>query len=225
MTQPQQPNPDQDDTRLAPIPSDGTSAPSDSERVFGKQKGAESAPGGGDSRQPEDSHRPGRSGRPDQPGQSREPLGEEEQRALRNRGRMAIILGFGGLFIGVMFIPSGALIGLPLGLAGGVMGLGAFRRGRKAGTTVPGAVPAIVIGVLALALTAVIGLVSVMFAGELQRAADCLSGANTRIAQQSCMEQLDQDMKERGYDLNLTEVPGTSGAASLLPEPSSWSRG
>jgi hypothetical protein len=82
-------------------------------------------------------------------------------------------------------------VGVVLGLLTVVLAVRA-RSLRRAGRVTAG-----VIGGLAIAVGVAVTVVGLMFRTEITEYSRCLQGANTRLAQQSCQDALDQALRER----------------------------
>lgn len=186
---------------LPPIPSDGTSAPSDPDRVFGKptagSKGGSKAGGsnrGGSNHDDADAeldpavpYDP----RPDAPGGYGVDA-ERDLRMLRLRGRMALILGVGGLVFSVPLFP----VGLGLSLLAIVLGITTLRRAGRVALPAPGAKAGIIVGIAAAVIAAIVGTIVYLFYDELSEWQECLSGANTRAGREICQV----TFSDRAYD-------------------------
>lgn len=175
---------------LPPIPPDGTSAPSRPDRVFGQSSDTGGKSGGGRDSGSEDG--PERSV-PYDPGARGDFRGDErDARQLRLRGRIALILGVGGLVFSVPVFPLG--LGLSLGAL--AIGITTLRRSRRIALPAPGAKAGTIVGVVAILISAVVASIVYLFYSELSQWQECLSGANTRAGQEVCQV----EFSERTYD-------------------------
>lgn len=156
----------------APIPSEGTSAPPDANRVFGQQPP------------------PSPSG---PPSGERATLSEADEAKLRSRSRVALILGVGAVIFCVPLPP----LGIVMGVVAIVFGALARRIARPARVRAPGAVPGIVLGIVGTVIASLVAMVLLTFWDEWTQAQDCLEGANTRSAQQKCQDTLIKQVNER----------------------------
>ncbi|MBM7790904.1 DUF4190 domain-containing protein [Tenggerimyces flavus] len=171
----------------APIPSEGTSAPPDANRVFGQAPPSHpfSAPAGG----------PGGDGPPPVK------LSEADDRKLRIRARLAVIFGAGALIFAVLAFP----LGLILGVAAIVLGALARRSARPARVRAPGAVPGIVLGIVATVFASFVAVTAAVFWDEVSEYYTCMEGANTRTSQEGCQETMRKRLTER------LEADGSAG--------------
>lgn len=117
--------------------------------------------------------------------------------ASRQRALAALILGvlsLLGLALGLGNVHRGvyvAILTLAFAVTAIWLGAGANRKARRSGTARPrGAVSGIVLGGFGLAFSALWLLVLAVFWPQLSAYYNCMSGANTVIAQQACHNQL-----------------------------------
>lgn len=194
MTSPEeQPEADKgiESSELPPIPPEGTAAPSDPDRVFGRRPDAKrrSSVATDEEFEPERAvpydPRPGRHG-----GFAADD--ERQLRLLHVRGRVALILGVGGLVFSVPISP----LGLALSLGAVLLGLTTIRRSRRVALPAPGAVPGLVVGIVATLISLVVLWIIHLFYDELSDWQECMSGANTRAGQETCQ----LEFSERAYD-------------------------
>lgn len=192
---------------LAPIPPEGTAAPADATRVFGQPPPSSpyarilAGHARGDrtraSGQPPAGVRPGgEGGVPTSPHHVPEPrpsLSEEDTRRLRNRGRYALALGLAALLASVIAFPLGPI----LGIAAIVLGVLTRRTARTAQVDAPGAKPGIVLGIVATAFSTILLATMLVFWSEVTEYQQCMSGANTQTARETCQEQLVERITER----------------------------
>lgn len=180
----------------APIPSEGTSAPPDANRVFGQTPQTPQTPYGapaGGSSGSSGSSGPDGSGPGWPSGPPGSTLSEADDRKMRSRARMAIILGAGAVIFAVLAFP----LGLILGVAAIVFGSLARRIARPARVRAPGAVPGIVLGILATVFASLVTVTAGVFWDEVNEYRTCMEGANTRTSQQGCQETLSKRIMER----------------------------
>ncbi|GAA5030642.1 DUF4190 domain-containing protein [Actinopolymorpha pittospori] len=182
------------DPRLAPIPPEGTDAPPDSERVFGRPEASSPYarivaattpdPSRGGSHPPA----PPPGGGPD----PRE-VTEDQLRRARNRGRFALLLGIAGLATSIFAFP----LGLILGVAAIVLGALARRDGKRGRQQIAGATPGMVLGIVASVFACVLGVMAAVFWTEIIDYQDCYSGANTQTAREGCQRHLEEQIMDR----------------------------
>lgn len=117
---------------------------------------------------------------------------ERDLRLLRLRGRMALILGVGGLVFSVPIFP----VGLGLSVCALVLGITTVRRSRQVALPAPGAKAGIIVGIVAAVVSGIVATIVYLFYDELSEWQECLSGANTRSGQEVCQVRF----SERAYD-------------------------
>ncbi|WP_026257388.1 hypothetical protein [Actinopolymorpha alba] len=198
---------------LAPIPPEGTSAPADAERVFGRPAptsafarivssttttpangtpptdGTAGGPGGG----PGGAPGAGPDGGPTTGPTGTPAPAKDELRRLRDHGRLALVFGIGALLTCILAFP----LGLLLGIVAIVLGTLARRGGRRVRLVVPGAAPGLVLGVIATVFASVLALTAAVFWNEIAAWQECSSGANTLTAMESCQQQLQERVLKR----------------------------
>jgi hypothetical protein len=87
---------------------------------------------------------------------------------------------------------------LATGLAASWLGLSAMSRARKAATSRPrGATAGMVFGIIGSVLSLIVLIFFAAFWPQLGRFSHCLSGASTVSAQQTCLNQLNQQVNHR----------------------------
>jgi hypothetical protein len=188
---------DPDDLLLAPIPEEGTTAPADSDRIFGRPSAtspyARIISSAAMSRQ----DRPERGGPvgPRGPGEpkGRRPPNPREQQRIRSQGRWALGLGISGLLASIIAFP----LGLPMGIAAIVLAVLARRAGRRQGQVVAGATPGLVLGIVATAFASVLMVTAAVFWNEMLTYSECMSGANTQTAKEHCRNHVEEQILDR----------------------------
>ncbi|MEQ7010005.1 DUF4190 domain-containing protein [Actinopolymorpha sp. B17G11] len=126
------------------------------------------------------------------------PPTEDEQKRIRNRGRLAILFGLTGLVASVLAFP----LGLLLGIAAIVCGALARRAARLHRVPVPGATPGLVLGIVATLFASILTATAVVFWDEVVEYQQCFSGANTQTARDSCQQRLEERIIDRVGPLN-----------------------
>jgi hypothetical protein len=87
---------------------------------------------------------------------------------------------------------------LAIAAAGVWLGVSAASRARRDGTYLPrGAVTGIVLGGFGLALSAIMLIGFSLLSGQLSTYSNCMKGANTVTAQQSCQNQFSQSVRSK----------------------------
>lgn len=195
---------------LAPVPPEGTSAPADSDRVFGRPVESDQPagqPGGQQVGGPQGGQQPGSTGVPtgqQAPGQQQapptwgtpntdSPLSEQERKQLRTRGRLALVFGIVAVPTSILLFP----LGLAMGLTALVLGVLAYRGARKVGRVAAGAVPGIVLGIVATVLASIAAAVTVVFWAEVSEFTRCQESAITHSAQADCQRRFERQLEER----------------------------
>ncbi|HEY6738327.1 MAG TPA: hypothetical protein VI076_05705 [Actinopolymorphaceae bacterium] len=205
-----------EEPRLAPIPEEGTSAPADAGRVFGRSgvrpapfvPGRTDGPAGAPADGPDDRRSdPGGVGR--QATTTPSPAGgnapsEEEIKQIRRRGMTASILALAALLVGLLPIPLGLPVGLGLGIAAFGLAISALRAGRRARVPVPGVIPALLVGSVSLLLAAAVAIFAAMFWDEWSAYNDCISGGNTQAARERCTDEFVERIEDRVGPLPTT---------------------
>lgn len=188
---------DPDERLLAPIPAEGTTAPADSDRIFGRASptspyariissaamARQDRPERGD---PTSSRDPARPAGP-------RPPTPQEQHRIRTQGRWALVLGISGLLASILAFP----LGLPMGIAAIVLAVLARRAGRRQGRVVPGATPGLVLGIVATAFASVLMVTAAVFWNEMLTYSQCMSGANTQTAKEHCRNHAEEQILDR----------------------------
>lgn len=130
-------------------------------------------------------------------GPGRRQTGREEE--VERGGVAAFMLAaLGALSLVVLFpLRVSPLVALALAGSGIWLGVRARRRGRRESRRAPGAVGAIVAGVLTCALALVLGATLLVFENEVRAYQDCVTGANTRVARSDCDRQLQDAVQRR----------------------------
>lgn len=108
-------------------------------------------------------------------------------------GRAALLLGFSGVALSVIFFP----LGLVLDVAAIVVGVRALRRARQRHGKAPGALAGVISGSLGACLVVVVVTVLAFFWQEVRAYQECMSGANTIRSQEKCMRQFENAIEER----------------------------
>lgn len=127
-------------------------------------------------------------------------------------GPIALLLGIAGVIMSVLFFP----VGLALDVAAIVVGVRTLRgRGAHPGretsglnggkrSRAPGAVPGVVLGSVGALLAAIVITVLSFFWQEVQSYRECMSGANTIMAQEQCRTAFERSVERR---LGLRTAP------------------
>jgi hypothetical protein len=108
--------------------------------------------------------------------------------AAERGGTRALLLSIAGLLLLFLPFPGIALIGLALLIVGVVKGVRARRRARRILTRAPGAIPAVVIGAIGLALAATGIVLGAIVATEFNDYQKCRSSALTITDRQTCQD-------------------------------------
>lgn len=185
---------------LAPVPPEGTSAPVDSERVFGRpDQSDQSGKGGKGGKQPSGQPSGQQAGTEPTPAPSWPPasdgpqVSDEERKRLRTRGRLALVFGIVAVPTAILLFP----LGLGLGVAAIVLGALAYRTARRVSLVAAGAVPGIVLGIVATVLASVAAAVTLTFWAEVSEFTSCQEGAITHVAQAKCQRTFERQIEER----------------------------
>lgn len=109
--------------------------------------------------------------------------------AVERGGVWALFLGIGGLLM-VIFPPGGILFGA-LAIRAGVK---ARRRATASHGAAPGAALGIGTGIAAIVASCAVLTVVIIFFDELRTYQDCMSGANTRVAEERCWSTLTDEL-------------------------------
>ncbi len=123
----------------------------------------------------------------------------EPPRTAQQDARRATWWGAGALLACLFGSSLGAVVGPVLYLAAVVAGgiavaLGARALARAGGASVPGAIGAIVAGLIAMLIGLALAVYGLVFFTELREHERCLARANTTIARDDCMEQRDDPL-------------------------------
>jgi hypothetical protein len=112
------------------------------------------------------------------------------------RRALAFVLAGGVL---LLFIGPYAVA---LMVVGFVAGIQALRKASRSGGTAPGAVAAVALGTIGVAVTCLLLLVYLVLRTEVDTYQECIAGANTGTAERTCRDQLEDDLSERfGVDI------------------------
>lgn len=136
---------------------------------------------------------PGADGRPPYGAPAPPPVPAEQRAAAQRAGRLALLLAVAALLMVVPLPPAGAVVGA----VAVVRSISATRRLGAARAPVTPAVLGIVGGALAVIGGLAITAIAFWLRSELGAYGECLSGANTRIAEQACRDQLEEDLFDR----------------------------
>lgn len=155
------------------------------------------ATGSTDTRQPAQTS-PQRPSQPRQPAQfggppAPRPALDPDQVALLRRARRVTLLGALAAVAAVLLPPLG-FIG---GIVAIVLGARLVSPLRVKGVTLVGAVLPISSGAFALVVGGLLTALLVIAAPELRDFRDCMSGANTRLAEEACQEEFTQRISDR----------------------------
>lgn len=112
-------------------------------------------------------------------------------------GWTALSCGFAGLAFTFLLWPIGLVLGLAFDAAAIVVGVRALRRARSQRTQVPGARGGLVLGGVGIAMCLVLGSVSAVLWNGLQAYQQCLDGAITVEARQTCDQHLQTSIADR----------------------------
>lgn len=112
------------------------------------------------------------------------------QRKVLPAGRPILLLGLGGLLLSFPMPP----VGIALDLAAILLGIRVLRFARRNDAVAPGAVGGILLASIGLGTLL---LILALMGTELRTWADCMSGANTKIARDNCQQQLSDSLERR----------------------------
>jgi hypothetical protein len=136
---------------------------------------------------------------PTMPPAPRKPPGKETQQ----RGWSALALGLLSL-LGLSAVQDLGharyvlLLTLVIGAAGIWLGASTASRARRGGTYLPrGAVSGIILGGFGLALSVIMLAGATLLSGQLSAYSNCMKGANTLSAQQSCQQQFTHSVRSK----------------------------
>lgn len=126
---------------------------------------------------------------PSTPGGGPEPAAQPpsaDRDGAAQSGRRALWLGITAFLLTLLtMIP----ISLALGIAAVVFGIRALRRAHRAGIAAPGAVIGMVLGAIAVVISTIFLVVTIIIWPELSDYRDCLVGANTETDKQVCQDE------------------------------------